>query len=145
MITHEKILQSVGLKVTSPRLKILNLLHQRGAHHWSAEAAHQCLVEQGEDIGIATVYRVLTQFELAGLVKRHAFEGGHSVFEWSQTEHHDHLVCVECGRVEEFIDPIIEAQQLAVAAQFRFHMTDHRLIIYGRCELCSVQESGVRN
>ncbi len=133
---YEKLLQSVGLKVTSPRLKILKLLHQQGAHHWSAEAAHQSLLEQGEDVGIATVYRVLTQFEMAGLVKRHSFEGGYNVFELRHEEHHDHLVCIECGRVEEFVDPLIETRQMAIAEKFRFNMTDHRLIIYGLCEWC---------
>lgn len=137
MTIHEKMLQDLGLKVTNPRLKILHLLHQSGTHHWSAEVMHQALLEQGEDVGIATVYRVLTQFEMAGLVKRHSFEGDYSVFELSHAEHHDHLVCIECGLVEEFVDPVIEAHQAAVASQFRFRMTDHRLIIYGLCPACN--------
>lgn len=136
MSKFEKILQKVGLKITNPRLKVLHLLHQTGAHHWSAEAAHQRLLEQGEDIGIATIYRVFTQFEMVGIVKRHSFEGDHNVFELDRTEHHDHLVCVECGRVEEFVDPIIEQKQSQVAEQFRFRMTDHRLVIYGVCCQC---------
>ena len=136
MIMYEKILQKAGLKVTHPRLKILNLLHQQGSHHWSAEAAHQCLMDLGEDVGIATVYRVLTQFESVGIVTRHAFEGDHSVFELSPVDHHDHLVCSECGRVEEFVDPVIEAHQAAIAQKFHFKMTDHRLIIYGVCQPC---------
>ena len=133
---YEQILQDLGLKVTSPRLKILHLLHQQDSHHWSAEAAHQFLVAQGLDVGIATVYRVLTQFEMVGLVKRHSFEGDHSVFELSHADHHDHLVCVECGHVEEFVDPVIEEHQALIAKKFHYQMTDHRLIIYGLCEEC---------
>ncbi len=133
---YEKILQKVGLKITNPRLEILKLLHQQGSHHWSAEIAHQYLVDLGVDVGIATVYRVFTQFEMLGLVKRHSFEGDRSVFELNDLEHHDHLVCVECGLVEEFVDPLIEERQLAMAQKFQFAMTDHRLVIYGVCAPC---------
>ena len=136
MIMYEKILQDVGLKVTSPRLKILKLLHLRDSHHWSAEAVYQFLLDQDDDVGIATVYRVLTQFEMTGLVERHSFDGDHSVFELSHQDHHDHLVCVECGWVEEFVDPVIEAHQMLVAQKFAYKMTDHRLIIYGVCASC---------
>jgi Fur family ferric uptake transcriptional regulator len=94
----------------------------------------------GEDVGVATVYRVLTQFETAGLVVRHHFEGGHSVFELSQGEHHDHLVCVECGRVEEFMDEIIDLRQKMIAEQAKFKMTDHALTIYGLCSHCQLAQ-----
>lgn len=134
---YETLLKQVGLKITTPRLKILALLHETKAHHWSAEALYQKLVEHGDDLGLATVYRVLTQFEMVGLVKRHQFDMDHSVFELNQGEHHDHLVCVECGAVEEFVDDAIERQQEEIAKKFHFQMKDHRLIIYGLCKNCS--------
>ncbi len=102
----------------------------------SAEMVYQRLLDMGQDVGLATVYRVLTQFEAAGLVKRHNFEGGHSVFEIDAGEHHDHLVCMNCGMVEEFIDEVIEAQQTRIAQKTNFKMTDHRLTIYGHCSKC---------
>lgn len=131
-----KELEKVGLKVTAPRVKILQMLERAGTRHFSAEDIYRSLLETGEDIGLATVYRVLTQFETAGLVIRHHFEGGHSVFELDDGEHHDHLVCVKCGHVLEFVDPIIEKRQHAIAEQNKFHMTDHSLYIYGICEHC---------
>ena len=129
-------LKDAGLKITLPRLKILQILEQASAHHLSAEDIYKALLESGEDVGLATVYRVLTQFEAAGLINRHNFEGGFSVFELSQGEHHDHLVCVKCGRVDEFIDEVIEARQRMIAAQAQFKMTDHALNIYGLCLPC---------
>lgn len=129
-------LKDVGLKITLPRVKVLQILEQSAAHHLSAENVYKALLEMGEDVGLATVYRVLTQFETAGLVSRHNFEGGHSVFELCQGEHHDHLVCVKCGRVEEFIDDIIEQRQRLIAKQAQFKMTDHALNIYGLCPQC---------
>ncbi|AOU14814.1 transcriptional repressor [Legionella pneumophila] len=114
----------------------MQILEQSRNHHLSAEAVYKALLESGEDVGLATVYRVLTQFEAAGLVSRHNFEGGHSVFELSQGEHHDHLVCVKCGRVEEFVDEIIEQRQKAIAERAHFKMTDHALNIYGICPQC---------
>ncbi|KTD45661.1 ferric uptake regulation protein [Legionella rubrilucens] len=129
-------LKDAGLKITMPRVKVLQILEQSRDHHMSAENVYKALIEMGEDVGLATVYRVLTQFEAAGLVSRHNFEGGHSVFELSQGEHHDHLVCVKCGRVEEFIDDIIEQRQEAIAKQAHFKMTDHALNIYGLCPDC---------
>ncbi|HHX6185151.1 TPA: ferric iron uptake transcriptional regulator [Legionella pneumophila] len=129
-------LKDAGLKITLPRIKVLQILEQSRNHHLSAEAVYKALLESGEDIGLATVYRVLTQFEAAGLVSRHNFEGGHSVFELSQGEHHDHLVCVKCGRVEEFVDEIIEQRQKAIAERAHFKMTDHALNIYGICPQC---------
>lgn len=129
-------LKKVGLKITSPRLKIINILEQSENHHLSAEDIHQALIKTGEDIGLATVYRVLTQFEAASLVTKHHFEGGHSVFELNQGEHHDHLVCVKCGKVAEFFDELIEQQQKFIAHQSGFNMTDHSLTIYGICQDC---------
>lgn len=129
-------LKDAGLKITLPRLKVLQILEQSRNHHLSAEGVYKALLETGEDVGLATVYRVLTQFEAAGLVSRHNFEGGYSVFELSQGEHHDHLVCVKCGRVEEFIDEIIEQRQKVIAESANFKMTDHALNIYGICPQC---------
>lgn len=129
-------LRKVGLKVTLPRVKILKILERAERHHMSAEDVYRKLVEMGEDVGLATVYRVLTQFETAGLVKRHNFEGGHSVFEMDQGDHHDHLVCLNCGMVEEFVDEIIENRQAVIAQKSKFKMTDHNLTIYGICASC---------
>ncbi|HHF7346520.1 TPA: ferric iron uptake transcriptional regulator [Legionella feeleii] len=129
-------LKDAGLKITMPRLKVLQILEQSRDHHLSAESVYKALLDMGEDVGLATVYRVLTQFEAAGLVARHNFEGGHSVFELSQGEHHDHLVCVKCGRVEEFIDETIEQRQRMIAEKANFKMTDHALNIYGLCPNC---------
>ncbi|MFT4059154.1 MAG: ferric iron uptake transcriptional regulator [Legionella sp.] len=133
---ESKQLKSAGLKITLPRLKVLQILEQSLQHHLSAEGVYKALLETGEDVGLATVYRVLTQFENAGLVVRHNFEGGHSVFELSQGAHHDHLVCVRCGCVEEFVDEIIEQRQKTIAEQAKFKMTDHALNIYGICPRC---------
>lgn len=129
-------LKDAGLKITLPRLKVLQILEQSRDHHLSAEGVYKALIEMDEDVGLATVYRVLTQFETAGLVKKHHFEGGHSVFELSQGEHHDHLVCVKCGKVEEFMDEIIEQRQRLIAQKVDFKMTDHALTIYGLCPPC---------
>ena len=131
-------LKEAGLKITMPRLKILQILEQSVEHHFSAEGVYKALLDTGEDVGLATVYRVLTQFETAGLVSRHNFEGGFSVFELNQGPHHDHLVCVKCGLVEEFIDEIIEQRQKMIAERAQFKMTDHALNIYGLCPRCLV-------
>lgn len=133
---NDKELHKVGLKATAPRIKILQFLAEAEHHHVSAEDVYKALLEAGEDIGLATVYRVLTQFEMAGLVIRHHFEGGHSVFEIRQEQHHDHLVCIQCGAVEEFVDPIIEKRQAEIAEYHGFSMTDHSLNIYGVCARC---------
>jgi len=132
-----KNLQEAGLKATLPRVKILNILEKADQHHLNAEEVYRSLLKTGEDVGLATVYRVLTQFEEAGLVKRHNFEGGRSVFELDQGEHHDHLVCVSCGKVEEFVDETIECRQQQIAEQANFKMTDHSLTIYGVCQDCN--------
>jgi Fur family ferric uptake transcriptional regulator len=126
-------IRKAGLKVTLPRLKILEILAGGGGRHMSAEDIYRRLIEHGEDIGLATVYRVLTQFEQASLVTRHHFEGGTSVFELNQGEHHDHIVCVDCGRVEEFMDCGIEQLQREVATRHGFEIAEHNLILYGRC------------
>jgi Fur family ferric uptake transcriptional regulator len=131
-----KNLKSVGLKVTLPRTKILGILENAGSRHMSAEEIYKCLIEQGDDVGLATVYRVLTQFEAAGLVIRHHFGEGYSVFELDQGVHHDHLVCIKCGDVEEFVDEVIEQRQAEIAKQQNFKMTDHSLYIFGVCSIC---------
>ena len=130
-----KDLRKAGLKVTLPRLKILEILEGGGggARHKSAEDIYKALLGSNEDIGLATVYRVLTQFEAAGLVTRHHFENGMAVFELNQGAHHDHIVCIDCGRVEEFVDEGIEERQRTVAHDRGFEIHDHSLILYGRC------------
>ncbi len=135
-------LRSAGLKVTGPRMKILRILEEDTSAHYSAEDVYKRLLGEGEEIGLATVYRVLTQFESAGLVTRHHFETGHSVFELNQGDHHDHLVCIRCGKVVEFIDQQIEKLQNEIASKNGFKMTDHYLYIYGVCAACD--DKGVR-
>ena len=129
-----KDLRNAGLKVTTPRLKILEILEREGARHKSAEDIYKALLGSNEDIGLATVYRVLTQFEAAGLVTRHHFENGMAVFELNRGEHHDHIVCMDCGKVEEFVDSGIEERQKAIAAQRGFSIHDHSMILYGHCQ-----------
>lgn len=129
-------LKKVGLKNTGPRRKILEIMETAKEHHLSAEDIYRAFIDQGEDIGLATVYRVLTQFEEAGLVVKHHFEGGQSVFELDTGEHHDHLVCVKCGRVTEFVDKSIEKRQAEIAEDAGFTITDHNLTIYGMCGDC---------
>lgn len=129
-------LKKAGLKVTGPRIKILEILETSSKHHLSAEDIYQLLKEAKMDVGFATVYRVLTQFEQAGIVTKQHFEGGHSVFELNEGQHHDHLVCVKCGRVEEFVDEVIEAKQRHIAEKAGYTMTDHLLNIYGVCPRC---------
>jgi Fur family transcriptional regulator, ferric uptake regulator len=126
-------LKKAGLKVTLPRMKILELLERSEDRHLSAEAIYRQLLEDGEEIGLATVYRVLTQFEAAGLVNRHHFEGNQAVFELERGRHHDHIVCVNCGRVDEFMDNIIEERQKAIADKLGYTIKDHALILYGEC------------
>lgn len=126
-------LRKAGLKVTLPRMKILEILEDSETRHMSAEDVYKSLLEAKEDIGLATVYRVLTQFEAAGLVTRHHFEGGHSVFEMNEGGHHDHIVCAQCGKVTEFVDETIERCQQKVARKAGFRIRDHSLIIYGDC------------
>lgn len=127
-------LKKAGLKATLPRLKILQILESAEHPHLTAEEVYQRLREAGEEVGLATVYRVLTQFQTAGLVIRHHFEGDRSVFEINQGGHHDHMVCLECGQVFEFYDPAIEQRQRNVAEKAGFQIEDHSLYLYGVCE-----------
>jgi len=129
-------LREAGLKATVPRVKILEIMEQSNVRHFSAEDIYKALLDEGEEVGIATIYRVLTQFESAGLVTRHHFEGGISVFELDHGEHHDHILCIKCGKVEEFVDNVIEQRQKVIAAEAGFSMTDHSLNIYGVCKDC---------
>ena len=126
-------LKKAGLKVTLPRLKILEILQDPENQHISAEDVYKKLIDEGEEIGLATVYRVLNQFDDAGILVRHHFEGGKSVFEISRKAHHDHLVCLTCGKVVEFHDEIIEKRQDAVASKNNMKLTHHSLYLYGEC------------
>lgn len=127
-------LRKVGLKATLPRLKILAVLERNCDLHMSAEDVYRALMESGDDVGLATVYRVLTQFEAAGLVIRHNFTDGHAVFELDSGDHHDHIVCLDCGVVTEFVDATIEKRQSKVAEEYGFKIDDHSMTIYGRCQ-----------
>ena len=125
-------LKKAGLKVTLPRIKVLKLLENAEEQHMSAEDVYKSLLETGDDVGLATVYRVLTLFESAGLVLRHNFEGGHAVFELAKDEHHDHMVDVDSGKVLEFFDEVIEERQKQIAAEHGFELVDHSLTLYVR-------------
>ncbi|MCB1960344.1 MAG: ferric iron uptake transcriptional regulator [Rhodocyclaceae bacterium] len=139
MPSNTQNLKNIGLKATLPRLKILELFQQTDMRHLTAEDVYRLLMNENIDIGLATVYRVLTQFEQAGLLERHHFESGKAVFELNEGQHHDHLVCVECGAVEEFFDPQIEARQNSIAAERGFTVKEHALYLYVECkrEQCS--------
>jgi Fur family ferric uptake transcriptional regulator len=126
-------LKNMGLKATFPRLKILELFENSNQRHMTAEDVYRMLIAENMDIGLATVYRVLTQFEQAGLLERHFFESGKAVFEINRGKHHDHLVCIDCGRVEEFYDPEIERRQKAIAGERGFVIQDHALYLYAQC------------
>lgn len=126
-------LKNMGLKATFPRLKILDLFEKSDVRHLTAEDVYRALLAEDMDIGLATVYRVLTQFEQAGLLERHFFESGKAVFEINRGKHHDHLVCVDCGRVEEFYDPEIERRQNQIAADHGFTIQEHALYLYASC------------
>ncbi|HIE90217.1 MAG: ferric iron uptake transcriptional regulator [Methylophilaceae bacterium] len=132
----QKDLKNAGLKATLPRLKILELFENSDERHLSAEDVYKMLLSSGDDVGLATVYRVLTQFDDAGLLIRHHFESGKAVFELNQGDHHDHIVCVKCGIVEEFYDEEIERRQQKAAESRGFKIQDHSLMIYGVCEKC---------
>jgi len=125
-------IKNAGLKLTLPRMKILELLESSDERHLKAEDIYKNLLDSGEEIALATVYRVLTQFEAAGLVTRHHFEGGHAVFEINDGEHHDHLVDIASGKVVEFYDEVIERRQKEIASQYNFTITDHTMVLYGR-------------
>ena len=132
-MTQPPDLKSIGLKTTAPRLKILDLFARSTVRHLTADAIYKQLSSEGIEIGLATVYRVLTQFEQAGILKRHHFEADRAVYEYNEGEHHDHLVCLTCGRVEEFHDEEIERRQAAIAAERGFAIRDHTLCIYAEC------------
>ncbi|MFT7389653.1 MAG: Fur family ferric uptake transcriptional regulator [Candidatus Endobugula sp.] len=130
MSTENNELRKAGLKVTLPRVKILQILETSCRRHLSAEDVYKELLNSNEDVGLATVYRVLTQFETAGLVERHNFDGGHSVFELDRGEHHDHMVCVETGKVIEFHNEQIESLQKKIAAENGYELVEHNLVLY---------------
>jgi len=133
---QNKQLKKAGLKITHPRVKILYILENCEKRHISAEEVYKLLLANDDDVGLATVYRVLTQFEAAGIVTRQNFEGGHSIFELESGIHHDHLVCISCGKVAEFEDSIIEQRQEELAKSKGFTLTDHSLNLYGKCADC---------
>ncbi len=135
-------LRKAGLKITLPRLKILEILENARTRHLSAEDIYKDLLKSGEDIGLATVYRVLTQFETAGLVTRHNFEGGHSVFELDDGDHHDHMVCVDSGEVIEFVNDEIERLQHDIAEQYGYELLDHSLVLYVKQKADGGNDSG---
>ncbi|QFY90907.1 ferric iron uptake transcriptional regulator [Magnetovirga frankeli] len=127
-------IKKAGLKVTQPRMKILNLLENHADEHYSAEDVYRKLLDTGDDLGLATIYRVLTQFEEAGLVVRHHFEGQQSIFELNRGDHHDHILCIDCGQVEEFEDEVIERRQHDIAEGMGFGLKRHALTLYGHCQ-----------
>jgi Fur family ferric uptake transcriptional regulator len=132
-VSNAQNLKTIGLKATAPRLRILELFEKSAVRHLSAEDVYRLLMTDGLDVGLATVYRVLTQFEQAGLLQRHHFETGKAVFELNDSSHHDHLVCMQCGRVEEFYDAEIEKRQGRIAKERGFAIRDHALALYADC------------
>ena len=148
MADQNEELKRAGLKITLPRIKILTILQAPGNQHISAEDVYKILLDQNEEIGLATVYRVLNQFDDAGIVTRHHFEGGKSVFELSHKKHHDHLVCLRCGKVVEFEDEVIEQRQEDIAKAHNIKLTNHSLYLYGECEdkdACDTYRSSQNN
>jgi Fur family transcriptional regulator, ferric uptake regulator len=141
MTDNNKALKNAGLKVTLPRLKILEVLQDPVCHHVSAEDLYKKLIDIGEEIGLATVYRVLNQFDDAGIVTRHNFEGGKSVFELTQQQHHDHLICLDCGKVIEFSNQSIDSLQREISKQHGIKLTNHSLYLYGHCESGDCREN----
>lgn len=127
-------LKNIGLKATLPRLKILEIFQTSNQRHFSAEDVYRALLTENMDVGLATVYRVLTQFEQAGLLTRNNFESGKAIYELNEGSHHDHLVCIDCGRVEEFYDPEIERRQQAIALERGYALHEHALSLYGNCQ-----------
>lgn len=136
VLVEDKSLRRAGLKVTTPRLKILEIFESSPTRHLSADDIYRVLLEADADIGLATVYRVLMQFESAGLLTRHHFEGGTAVFELKPASHHDHFLCLQCGRIEEFADKGIEERQQAVAKRLGWTLRDHSMVLYGDCTEC---------
>lgn len=136
-------LKTSGLKATLPRLKVLEVFQRSGQRHMAAEDVYKVLLAEGSDIGLATVYRVLMQFTQAGLLSRQHFEGGRAVFEINEGRHHDHMVCLRCGKVQEFFDPAIEQRQRELAAQHGFELHEHSLAMYGLCSDPACRKSNV--
>lgn len=136
MSSQSETLKTNGLKVTLPRLKVLEMFEKNPGQHFSAEVVYQRLIEQGNDIGIATVYRILLQFADAGLLRKSHLDGDRAWFELEDGEHHDHLLCVDCGKVVEFLNPSIEDQQHAVARKHDFELLAHNMVLYGLCGTC---------
>lgn len=130
----QKDLQARGLKTTLPRIKILEILEQSADQHLSADDIYKALADDGEEIAIATIYRVLTQFEAAGLIVKHNFDEGYAVYELDQGEHHDHLICTDCHFVQEFVDDVIEDRQENIAQKYGFKITHHQMYLYGECQ-----------
>ncbi|WP_374429883.1 ferric iron uptake transcriptional regulator [Ideonella dechloratans] len=147
MTSHVDELKSSGLKATLPRIRILEIFQKAQQRHMTAEDVFKALMAEGSDIGLATVYRVLMQFEQAGILERSHFESGKSVFELNEGRHHDHLVCLTCGRVEEFFDAEIESRQRAIAQQHGFQLQDHALALYANCVKpeCEHRSAGVKH
>lgn len=143
MMSKVSHLKDTGLKVTGPRLKILALFESAGLRHMSAEDVYRRLLAENNDISLATIYRVLTQFEQAGILVRHHFETGKAVYELNEGGHHDHMVCVQCGKVVEFFDQEIESLQNRIAQQHGFHISEHALYMYGECADCIAQHTEV--
>jgi Fur family ferric uptake transcriptional regulator len=137
-------LRSVGLKATLPRMRVLEIIRASESRHLSAEDVYRRLLEQGADVGLATVYRVLSQLEGAGLLLRNVFDGGSAVFEINEGKHHDHLICLSCGKVDEFSNEDIEALQRGVAAGLGYELADHRLALYGHCASCVAARGGLK-
>ena len=136
-------LRKAGLKVTLPRLNILEILERAEQHHLSAEDVYKALLNQGSDVGLATVYRVLTQFEAAGLVTRHHFDGGQAIFELDTGDNHDHIVCVKSGKVSEFKDEVIEKRLAEIAVELGYSLTEHKIILYGVHQDADAAESNI--
>ena len=139
---HADELKSSGLKATLPRIKILEIFQRAARRHMTAEDVYKALLLEGADIGLATVYRVLMQFEQAGLLSRSNFESGKAVFEINEGQHHDHLVCLDCGRVEEFFDAQIEQRQREVTVSRGFELQEHSLALYARCTNANCEHRG---
>lgn len=139
MTNYSDKLKSAGLKITFPRIKILEILEVHSDQHYTAEDIYKLLIQQGDEIGVATIYRVLTQCEHAGLVTRLQFDDGPAKFELSRDEHHDHFVCTRCGQVDEFHDEIIETRQHEIAAKAGYEIADHSMTLYGICAACQKQ------
>lgn len=138
---HDDELRSAGLKVTLPRIKVLEVFRTADVRHMSAEDVYHRLASQQADVGLATVYRVLTQLEEAGMLARHNFNAGKAVYELNEGRHHDHLICLDCGRTDEFTDPTIEKRQKAVAESLGYVLRDHEMALYGYCAECAAKRS----